>query len=60
MQEWRDALWDKFFTELRRLEIADKVYPSGFAASAATSPYAVICFGKACLPSQASILLQDA
>jgi diguanylate cyclase (GGDEF)-like protein/PAS domain S-box-containing protein len=33
--------------ELRRLELADRARPSGFAAIAATSPYAVICFDKA-------------
>jgi diguanylate cyclase (GGDEF)-like protein/PAS domain S-box-containing protein len=33
--------------ELRRLALADKARPSGFAAIAATSPYAVICFDKA-------------
>lgn len=32
--------------ELRRLALADRERPSGFAAIAATSPYAVICFDK--------------
>lgn len=33
--------------ELRRLEFANHSRPSGFAAIAATSPYAIICFDKA-------------